>query len=161
MHYVQKGMAAGLAAAAVIAAILLLTAELGVMRELDFVARISTATGTVFAAAWALHFVVGAAIGGLFAWLDPDLPGDNLRQRGIILAAAAWLLMMFFVMPLTGAGILGLYVGILLPLGTLVLHIIFGAVMGSVYGWLILQAAPLRYRKTSNATTRQTSYPRR
>lgn len=149
MHSIQKGMAAGVAAAAVVAAILLLTAELGVMPELDFVARISALTGLGFAAGWALHFVVGAALGGLFAWLDPDLPGDSLRQRGIILASVAWALMMFFIMPLSGAGFLGLNVGILVPLGTLALHIIFGAIMGGVYGWLILQAVPLRYRHTS------------
>jgi hypothetical protein len=101
------------------------------------------------AAAWALHFVVGAATGGLFAWLDPDLPGDSLRQRGVILASLAWLLMMFFIMPLSGAGVFGLYAGVLVPLGTLTLHVIFGAVMGGIYGWLILQAAPLRYRPTS------------
>jgi len=56
---------------------------------------------------------------------------------------------MFFLMPLSGAGFFGLNVGILLPLGTLALHIFFGAIMGGVYGWLILQAVPLRYRHTS------------
>jgi hypothetical protein len=28
------------------------------------------------------------------------------------------------------------------------LHLIFGAVTGSTYGWLILQAMPVRYRQT-------------
>jgi hypothetical protein len=33
------------------------------------------------------------------------------------------------------------------PLATLALHIIFGAVMGKTYGWLLLQTTPLRYRQ--------------
>jgi hypothetical protein len=149
MHPIQKGMAAGFAGAAVVATIILLTAELGILPEMDFIARISAATGIGFPGIWAVHFAVGALLGALFAWLDPDLPGDSLRQRGIVLASVAWAIMMFFIMPLTGAGVFGLYVSVLVPLGTLALHIIFGAVMGGIYGWLILQAVPLRYRHTS------------
>jgi hypothetical protein len=149
MHYIQRGMAAGFAGAAAVAAILLLTAELGILSQIDFIARISVATGIGFPAVWTFHFAVGALLGALFAWLDPDLPGDSLRQRGVILSSIAWALMMLFIMPLTGAGVFGLYISVLVPLGTLVLHVIFGAVMGSAYGWLILQAVPLRYRHTS------------
>ena len=147
MHYVYKGMTAGVFAASLLAAILMLNAETGFMPELDFIALLGAVTGTGMAGGWLIHFTVGAALGGLFAWLDPDLPGDSLRQRGIILAAIAWVLMMFFVMPLAGAGVLGLNHGVMLPLATLALHIIFGAVMGGTYGWLILQAVPLRYRQ--------------
>ena len=147
MRYIYKGMAAGVFAAALLAAIQMLNAETGFMPEFDFIALIGAATGTGMAGGWLIHFMVGAALGGLFAWLDPDLPGDSLRQRGIILAAIAWLLMMFFVMPLAGAGFLGLNHGVLMPLATLALHMIFGAVMGGTYGWLILQAVPLRYRQ--------------
>jgi hypothetical protein len=103
-------------------------------------------TGTGMTGGWVIHFVVGALLGGLFAWLDPDLPGDSLRQRGMILAAIAWLLMMFFLMPLAGYGVFGLGQSVLLPLGALVLHMIFGLIMGGTYGWLLLQSAPLRYR---------------
>jgi hypothetical protein len=148
VRYTYKGMAAGFAAASVLAAVLLINAETGFMPELDFIALVGQLTGTGLAGGWVIHFLFGAAIGGAFAWLDPDLPGDSLRQRGILLASAAWLLMMFFLMPLAGAGFFGLNYGVMLPLATLVLHIVFGAVMGGTYGWLILQTTPLRYRHT-------------
>lgn len=147
MSYIYKGMAAGLAGASVLAALLLINAETGIMPELDFVALVGHLTGAGIAGGWIVHFVFGAAVGGLFAWLDPDLPGDSLRQRGIILAGGAWLMMMFLLMPLGGAGFFGLNVGVLLPLATLALHVIFGAVMGGTYGWLLLQTTPLRYRQ--------------
>ena len=147
VSYIYKGMAAGLAGASVLAALLLINAETGFIPELDFVALVGHLTGTGMTGGWIVHFMFSAAVGALFAWLDPDLPGDSLRQRGIILAGAAWLLMMFFLMPLGGSGFFGLNVGILLPLATLGLHIIFGAVMGGIYGWLLLQSTPLRYRQ--------------
>jgi hypothetical protein len=147
VHYIYKGMMAGLAAASVLAALLLINAETGFLPEIDFVALMGQFTGTGMAGGWIFHFMFGGAMGAAFAWLDPDLPGDSLRQRGILLASAAWLMMMFFLMPLSGAGFFGFNVGVVVPLATLALHIIFGAVMGKTYGWLLLQTTPLRYRQ--------------
>ena len=45
----------------------------------------------------------------------------------------AWLLMMIAVMPMAGAGPFGLKFGPMAPVMTLVLHAIFGAVLGGVY----------------------------
>jgi hypothetical protein len=144
--YIYKGMAAGLMGALVLSAYLLLNIETGWMPALDFISLMGGLTGTGATGGWILHFLVGALLGGLFAWLDPDLPGDSLRQRGIILASVAWLLMMFFLMPLAGYGVFGLKESVLLPIGALALHMIFGIIMGGTYGWLILQGMPLRYR---------------
>src|SRR5688572_25811650 len=141
-------MAAGFTAASVMAAFVLLNNETGFLPGLDFVAILGRLTGTGIVGGWVLHFIVGTTLGGLFAWLDPDLPGDSLRQRGMILAGAAWLIMMFFLMPLGGAGFFALNHSVLVPVALLALHLIFGAVMGSTYGWLILQAMPVRYRQT-------------
>lgn len=146
LSYVYRGAGAGLAAAAVLAAILQLNIEFGVMPELDFSAWLGSLTGTGPAFGWVLHFLIGAAWGALFAWLDPDLPGDSLRQRGIVFAGVAWFVMLVTIVPLAGYGPFGLGYGILLPLAALALHIIFGDVMGRAYGWLILQGMPIRYR---------------
>src|SRR5690606_24316588 len=145
--YLYKGMAAGFAGASALAALLLLNQETGFLPELDFIALIGHLSGTGTIGGWVMHFMFGARIGGLFAWLDPDLPGDSLRQRGGILASAIWFLMMVFLMPFAGAGFFGLNYGVLLPLAALALHIVFGAVMGGTYGWLLLQSVPLRYRQ--------------
>jgi hypothetical protein len=147
VSYIYKGIAAGIAGAAVLAALLRINTEIGFMPELDFVALVGHLTSTGQIGGWIIHFIFGATLGGLFAWLDPDLPGDSLRQRGIVVASAAWFLMMFLLMPLGGLGVFGLNVGVMLPLATLALHIIFGAVMGGAYGWLILQGVPWRYRQ--------------
>ena len=147
MRYTYKGMAAGLFAAFVLAVLLMINAESGFMPELDFVALAGALTGTGVAGGWIIHFVFAASLGALFAWLDPDLPGDSLRQRGMILAGFVWALLMLLVMPLGGLGFFGLDYGVSLPLAALVLHLVFGAVMGGTYGWLLLQSVPLRYRQ--------------
>lgn len=147
MRYMQKGMTAGLFAAAVTAGLMLVNAEVGFFPQLDLIGLIATATGAGVAAAWLIHFVFGGLLGGLFAWLDPDLPGDNLRQRGMIFASALWFFAVALLLPLGGAGFFGFDYGLLLPLALLGLHLVFGAVMGSTYGWLLLQSVPLRYRQ--------------
>lgn len=147
MRYTYKGMVAGLFAASVIAVLLMINNQSGFLPPLDFMRLIGDLTGTGIVGGWAVHFILGASIGGLFAWLDPDLPGDSLRQRGMIFAAAFWFVLMAVLMPLGGFGFFGLGHGILLPLVALALHLVFGGVMGGTYGWLLLQQMPLRYRQ--------------
>jgi hypothetical protein len=42
--------------------------------------------------------------------------------------------MMVVLMPMAGAGLFGMNMGVMAPMMTLVLHLIFGAVLGWVYG---------------------------
>jgi len=51
-------------------------------------------------------------------------------------AVVAWLMMMIVVMPMAGAGMFGLGLGMMAPVATLVLHVLFGQVLGRVYGLL-------------------------
>src|SRR5688572_1522766 len=150
--YIYKGVAAGLMGALVLSAYLLLNVETGWMPALDFISLMGGLTGTGITGGWIIHFIVGGLLGAMFAWLDPDLPGDSLRQRGMVLASLAWLLMMFFLMPFAGYGVFGLKEGVLLPVGALVLHLIFGIIMGGTYGWLVVQGMPLRYRHARERT---------
>ena len=44
--------------------------------------------------------------------------------------------MMIALMPMAGAGLFGLGLGMTTPVATLVLHVVFGLVLGGVYGLL-------------------------
>lgn len=72
--------------------------------------------------------------GVLFAWLDPNLPGGSHWMRGVVFGIGAWLLMMVIAMPMAGAGFFGTAMGLMAPVMTLVLHLVYGAVLGGVYG---------------------------
>ncbi len=83
---------------------------------------------------WVMHFVIGsAAWGGTFAILNDVLPGSSQITKGITLGVAAWFMMMIGPMPMSGAGLFGLNIGILAPVVTFMLHIVFGVVMGAVF----------------------------
>jgi len=140
---IGKGMIAGLAATVVLSLLMLMKAAIGFMPELDIVGMLSRMMGSpgTPAVGWAAHFFIGVVVyGGLMALLDPRLPGGTHTVRGIMLGLLGWLLMMVAVMPMVGAGLFALNLGIMAPIMTLILHVIFGAVLGWTYGRLLHRA---------------------
>jgi len=94
---------------------------------------------------WIGHFVLGTVAWGIiYAALQASLPGAPV-VKGLIFGALAWLAMMIIFMPLAGDGLFALSLGpqanglFALSLGpqatvaTLVLHLIYGAVLGVAY----------------------------
>jgi len=83
---------------------------------------------------WAAHFVIGAIIYGFaFANLSGALPGGSSPVKGIVLAIIGWLIMMIVLMPMMGKGLFAMGMGMMATVATLVLHIIFGWVLGFTY----------------------------
>jgi hypothetical protein len=133
---VLKGMVAGFVATIVLSALMVVKSMMGIMPQLDVITMLSKMMGTSSPAmGWIAHFMIGTVVwGGLFAWLDPLLPGGSHWVKGFTFGIGSWLLMMIAVMPMAGAGLFGANLGMMVPVMTLVLHIIFGAVLGGVYG---------------------------
>ncbi len=133
---ILKGMAAGLAATIVLSALMVMKSMMGLMPEINIIAMLTEMMGaSTPAMGWLAHFMIGAIVwGGLFAWLNPHLPGESHWLKGVIFGVGAWVLMMVVVMPMAGAGIFGMNLGIMAPIMTLMLHVIYGAVLGGVYG---------------------------
>lgn len=139
MERVGKGLLAGLVATVVLSAIMVMKSMIGVMPQLDIAKMIAGMMGSPDTPiiGWAVHFMIGIVIyGGVIALLDHRLPGSHTVQ-GMILGAIGWLIMMVMLMPMAGAGLFGMNMGIMAPMMTLVLHLIFGAVLGGVYGRLV------------------------
>jgi uncharacterized membrane protein YagU involved in acid resistance len=132
---IGTGIAAGFVATVVLSAMMLLKRSMGLMPELDPIAMIAAVAGASSpAVGWIAHFVIGSIFWGVgFAIVSPYLPGPH-RLRGVIFAVGAWLIMMLVVMPMAGAGSFGLGLGIMAPVVTLALHVVFGLVLGGIYG---------------------------
>jgi hypothetical protein len=127
-------MVAGFVATAVLSVLMVMKSVMGVMPELDVIAMLAKMMGSSPAMGWVSHFVIGTVVwGGLFVWLAPYLPGGSYWLKGVVFGVGAWLMMMVAVMPMAGAGLFGMNFGMMAPVMTLVLHIIFGAVLGGVY----------------------------
>ena len=98
---------------------------------------------------WIIHFMIGAVgYAAAITLLDERLPGNSHVWHGVMIAVAGWLGMMLVLMPMAGAVLFGMKMGLMAPMMTLVLHLIFGAVLGWVYGRQIerLSAARLASR---------------
>jgi hypothetical protein len=146
---IVRGIIAGLVATLVLSVAMLMKRSMGLMPELDPIGMITAMAGAGSAAVgWIGHFVIGAIFWGVgFAILSPYLPGAYWL-RGLIFALGAWLMMMIVVMPMAGAGVFGLGLGMMAPVVTLLLHVVFGLVLGGVYGFLGGgEAATARYSR--------------
>ena len=130
-----KGMVAGFVATVVLSILMLMKQQMGLMPELNPIQMITDMLGaSTPAVGWVMHFMIGTLLWGtLFAWLEPRLWGSHWL-RGIWFGVGAWLLMMIIMMPMAGAGLFGISLGIMAPLMTLMLHLIFGLVLGWIYG---------------------------
>jgi hypothetical protein len=100
----------------------------------DIIAMLSAMIGAPALMGWMGHFMIGTLAWGIgFAVLYDMIPGGSVVAKGVIFDIAAWLGMMIMVMPMAGAGLFGMAMGIMAPMMTLVLHVIFGAVLGAIY----------------------------
>jgi uncharacterized membrane protein YagU involved in acid resistance len=137
MNNIGKGVIAGFVATVVLSAIMLMKSAMGLMPELDVITMLGRMMGAGAFVGWITHFVIGSIVwGGLFAVLEPRLPGGSLWLKGAVFGVGAWFLMMVIVMPMAGAGPFGASLGMAAPIMTLVLHVIFGAVLGATYAIL-------------------------
>lgn len=138
MNKYLNGMLSGFAATIVLSIMMILKGTMGFMPQLDVIKMLSSMMGMpqFLALGWMAHFLVGTVVWGiLFSLLIPRLPGKNYVRMGISLGILAWGLMMVVVMPMAGAGLFGLALSPMAPVATLVLHVIYGAVLGFVYGF--------------------------
>ena len=134
MNNITAGLLAGFVATVVLSIMMIGKTMMGIMPELDVAAMLSGMMGAPLAAGWVAHFVIGTVVWGAgFAVLYDMIPGGSAVLKGIVFGIVAWLLMMILVMPMAGAGLFGMSFGIMAPIMTLVLHVIFGAVLGGVY----------------------------
>ncbi|MBI3676978.1 MAG: hypothetical protein HY243_10240 [Proteobacteria bacterium] len=142
MGRLGNGVFAGFAATVVLSVFMAVKQMMGMMPQLDVIQMLTQMSGVPsLLAGWLMHFMIGSIVwGGLFALLQARIPGGNATTRGVVFGIGAWLVMMVMVMPMAGAGLFGLHFGLAAPMMTLLLHIVFGATMGAVYGW---RAAPL------------------
>ncbi|ACR32747.1 DUF6789 family protein [Burkholderia glumae] len=139
---IGRGMLAGFVATVVLSILIMMKHAMGVMPELDPIGMISHMLGmSTPVVGWVMHFMIGIVWGIAFASTSRMFPGP-FWLKGMLFAVVPWLVMMFAMMPMAGAGFFGLDLGMAAPVMTLMLHLVFGAVLGAVYGTRASQVTP-------------------
>ncbi|TNF69279.1 MAG: hypothetical protein EP298_03845 [Gammaproteobacteria bacterium] len=142
MNKYISAMIAGLIGTVVLSILMIIKAKMGVAPRFDAIGDLSHFSGTnSMAVGWIGHFVIGIVVWGiLFAIIEGFLPG-KYWLRGFIYGIILWLIMMIIYMPVMGWGFFAAKLGVQVVIMTLVLHIIFGWVIGIVYGALTKKKA--------------------
>jgi Family of unknown function (DUF6789) len=140
---IRNGIIAGFAATIVMSLIMVLKKSTGVMPELDPVHMLTVMASQKMGinespiVGWLIHFMIGAVIwGGIYGAVNNILPLQKHVLKGMMLASVPWLMMMLGAMPMNGAGMFGLKISIMVPVFTIIVHLIYGAVLGRSYGLL-------------------------
>lgn len=148
MNTYLRAMVAGFIATVVLSILMIAKSMMGIMPALDPVHMLSSMAHERMSmpdapmVGWVIHFMIGTVVWGiLFALLYKSLPGKSPVVKGLVFSVFAWLLMMLIPMPMSGAGLFGMNLGIMAPVMTLMLHLIWGAVFGASYGALEKSAA--------------------
>lgn len=139
MNKYLSGILAGLVATIVLSALMIMKGMMGLMPDVDIIAMLAGQMGGSAAMGWVAHFMIGIVGYGLaYTLVFSKLPIGGHLVRGVALGLAGWASMMIVLMPMMGAGLfgMGLASGIMVPVATMMLHVIFGAVLGLVYSKL-------------------------
>jgi hypothetical protein len=135
MRRILTGLRAGLIAAIITTIINLAGRAAGVLSEamdLKLMAEFAIDPAAHPAGALALgsviHIIAGGVVGSIYAFLVRSYTAKS----GLFFMLAFWLVMMLVVSPLAQRGLFGIKLGLAFPIATLILHVVFGAVMGSL-----------------------------
>ncbi len=134
---IKNGLIGGFVGSAVLAVMFVLKNMMGITPDLDIIKMLSAMMGMSAMMAWVAHFMIGTIVwGGIFAVANSSIPGGSQTAKGVVVGLAAWLMMEVVVMPMAGGGFFGLGFGMMGVAMPLMLHILFGAVMGFTASYL-------------------------
>ena len=101
-------------------------------------AMLAGAMGGSAALGWLGHLMIGTVLALIYAAVAHWLPGAPWL-RGALYGLAPWLLAQLVVIPMMG---MPLFSGsAVMAIGSLIGHLVYGAVVGATYGTGVLQAA--------------------
>jgi len=130
---IKAGLLSGFTATVVLSILMMMKAKMGVMPELNAIKMLADMMHVPLLMGWVAHFMIGTVVWGLlFSALQKKLPG-GLMASAIVFSIIAWVMMMIGPMPISGAGLFGLKLGMMAPVATLMLHLIWGVVLGFTY----------------------------
>ena len=143
-HRFGQAIKAGLIAWVVFTVVLYMAPLMGVPK-MDVPAMLGGMFGlNSVALGWVMHLMIGLVLALIYAYWFVDLVGGAPWVRGLTFSLLPWLAMMVVIAPMLPVlnpmlakmppGMFLLNMGIMAPMGSLIGHLIWGTVVGAVYG---------------------------
>jgi uncharacterized membrane protein YagU involved in acid resistance len=126
-----RAIIAGLAATLVMTAVGLWVAPMMGMAPMNPADMLAGAMGGSIVLGWIGHLMIGVILAIGYAIVAPALPGPGWL-RGALYGIAPWLLAQIVVMPMMGMPVFSGSAA--LAMGSLIGHLVYGAVVGAIYG---------------------------
>jgi len=128
---VKKAVGAGIVGTAVMTMVGVWGAPMMGMPRMNPAEMLAGKMGGNLVLGWMAHFMVGIILAVFYGMVAPSLPGAPWI-RGALFGVAPWLMQQLAVMPMMG---MGLFSGSMaLAGGSLLGHLVYGAVVGAIYG---------------------------
>lgn len=138
MTNLLAGVIAGFCATFALSVLMLMKERMHLMPALDLVSMISGMMHTSRPIGWIMHFMVGTIVYGLvYAWLFAPIWAGMYWLIGIVIGVVGWLIASVALLPMAGKGVFGMKIGFMAPIGSLMMHAIFGVILGAIYGALV------------------------
>ena len=139
MSRIKMGFYSGLVATLITGCMLLMKNALHVIPQLHVARSIADLLGTHDSVMPGVIVILAVGIfvfGGLFATYAEKIPVRTYLGKSFLCAVATWLVWMVVFMPLAGSGVFGLAGGMAVPVGALVLSLVYWLILGIGYRWL-------------------------
>jgi uncharacterized membrane protein YagU involved in acid resistance len=128
---IGRAVAAGLIGTAAMTVVGLWVAPLMGMPAMNPAQMLAGAMGGNLALGWMAHLMIGVVLALIYAVAAPALPGKPV-VRGALYGIAPYLMAQIIVIPMMG---MPLFSGsVVMAMGSLVGHMVYGAIVGGVYG---------------------------
>ncbi|MBX2991820.1 MAG: DUF2938 family protein [Bacteroidetes bacterium] len=134
-HNFGKAVLAGLAGTLVMTVVMLMAPLIG-MPPMPIGNMLAGFMGIPVALGWAGHFMIGGVLAVIYATVFANrLPGSPF-VRGALYGLIPWFIAQIMVNPMMGAGMFASNTPapIMMVLGSMLGHLVYGAVLGAVYG---------------------------
>lgn len=126
-----RAIVAGIVGTAVMTAVGLWVAPLMGMPPMNPAEMLAGQMGGSMTIGWLAHFMIGSILAVGYALVAPWLPGHPV-VRGALYGIAPFLVAQIIMMPMMGMPIFS--GSLAMAMGSLIGHLVYGAVVGGVYG---------------------------
>lgn len=128
---IGRAVIAGMAGTVVMTAVGLWMAPMMGIPAMNPAQMLAGAMGGMIVLGWMAHFMIGITLASGYALTGSRLPGPAV-VRGALFAIAPFLMAQIAVMPMMGMPVFS--GSMAMAMGSLIGHLVYGAVVGGVYG---------------------------